>query len=61
MRELSSKDFYIPKAAAMPLDRTKGWLDTADRGLGDCTLTLTLLLKKPWPPGDGRGGGGNYE
>jgi hypothetical protein len=42
MRVLSSKRFFIPKAATVSWDRVKAWYDGADRGLDDCTLVVTL-------------------
>jgi hypothetical protein len=42
MRVLSSKRFFIPKAATVSWDWVKEWYDGVGRGLDDCTLVVTL-------------------
>jgi hypothetical protein len=42
MKVLSSKRFFIPKTTTAPWDVVKAWYDSIDRGLGDCTLVVTL-------------------
>ena len=42
--KLSSKTFFVPKSAYMPLDQIKEWFDGIDRKAGDCRLTVTLEL-----------------
>jgi len=39
---LSSKTFFIPKTADIPVDDIVEWFRNADRKLDDCRLTVTL-------------------
>lgn len=39
---LSSKTFFIPKTATIPLGFIDDWFKSVDRGLYDCRLVVTL-------------------
>jgi len=39
---LSSKTFFIPKTAGIPLDYISEWFQSVNRNTDDCRLTVTL-------------------